>query len=754
MHHNIAFENLFNSEKQESVPLYVPVVVCLAALFFDLATPRGIAAGVVHIGLVFCARWYRSPRVAFVFAGIGSFLTLIGYFGKEQSHVEVWMVWVNRFLCVGVIWLVAFLLENEQSRQNKLIASRSRSDALLALLMNSDDAIIGKDIDGIIRSWNTGAQRLFGYEAAEIIGKPIFTLVPDELRSEEVRVLDSLHSGEAIDRWDTRRLRKDGSSVHVSITVSPMRDESEEISGAIAIARDISDRRKAEFALEQSEQRYALAIQGMSIGVWEWKLSSGELFLSSRFKDIVGIRSDATDFTFGEIESRLHPDDNERVLSLLHSHLRREAKFDTEFQLRAECGSYLWIHASGQATWDSHGTPIRMVGSIDDISVRKRSEERFRLIVQEAPYALIMANADGAIQLANRKSAEMFGWSRMQMVGRKVESLIPDGLRRHHPQHRANYFNRPANIDPEARIMGRGTELYGLRQDGSEFPVEIGFISFQAGDEELVLCSIVDITERRRVEEQQRRFNEILEQQVNERTAQLQAANNELEQFAFVASHDLKAPLRVIDNTSKWIEEDLEEHLDGETRENMNLLRGRVHRMEKLLDDLLEYSRVGRKRDSSYNETVRGDLLMENILALLCPPLEFQVEVDSSFSSIHIPRMPAQQILYNLINNAIKHHDKPLGRISVKVLDRDADFLFMVQDDGPGIAPRYHAEVFKMFQTLKPRDQVEGSGMGLAVARKHVEVMGGSLTLESEEGRGCIFRFNLPRHLVAEGSAT
>jgi len=208
----------------------------------------------------------------------------------------------------------------------------------------------------------------------------------------------------------------------------------------------------------------------------------------------------------------------------------------------------------------------------------------------------------------------------------------------------------------------------------------------------------------------------------------------------------LKAPLRVIDNASKWLEEDLQEHLTTETQENMNLLRGRVGRMEKLLDDLLEYSRIGRSVDQRFAEIINGKTLMDNILGLLAPPKGFTVKVIRSFADIDVPRMPLQQILMNLISNAIKHHDKTEGCIKVTVEDDGAMYTFAVEDDGPGISAQFHEQVFKMFQTLKPRDQVEGSGMGLAMVRKNVEVFGGTIKLESAEGKGSVFRFTWPKH--------
>jgi signal transduction histidine kinase len=253
--------------------------------------------------------------------------------------------------------------------------------------------------------------------------------------------------------------------------------------------------------------------------------------------------------------------------------------------------------------------------------------------------------------------------------------------------------------------------------------------------------------------QQKKQAAEIDKHAVTHAYQRIEAVNRELEEFAYAASHDLKAPLRVIDNASKWLEEDLQEHLTGENRENMNLLRGRVARMEKLLDDLLEYSRLGHESEGHLQEIVKGDVLMDNILALLSPPPGFTVKISPAFADIHVGRMPLQQVLMNLISNAIKHHGDSVGCVEVTVEDRGTDYAFAVKDDGPGIPARFHDQIFKMFHTLKPRDQVEGSGMGLAMVRKSIAVFGGTLTLESSEGQGSIFRFTWPKQQKSEREA-
>lgn len=423
----------------------------------------------------------------------------------------------------------------------------------------------------------------------------------------------------------------------------------------------------------------------------------------------------------------------------------REGELVNDFETvrRHKDGQLIEVSLTLSPMRDASGTLIGGSKIVRDITDHKRAEEQFRLVVESAPNAMVMASREGRIALINAQTEQMFGYARDELLGQPVELLVPERFRQRHSDRHAAFFERAVRATARMRSAKLGRDLYARRKDGSELPVEIRVNLIRTRVEPMVLSSIVDISDRKREEERIRAFNEMLEQQVAERTAQLRRANKELEEFAYAASHDLKAPLRVIDNSSKWIEEDLQPHLSGDTRENMNMLRSRVKRMDKLLDDLLEYARIGRSNEKRYAETTAGDKLMDNILEMLSPA-GFTVAVSPSFAGIQVPVMPLQQILMNLISNAIKHHDKENGCIEVTVESRGERYVFAVKDDGPGIPAKFHEQIFKMFQTIKPRDQVEGSGMGLAMVKKHVELFGGTIAVESE-GRGSTFRFTWPQ---------
>ena len=225
----------------------------------------------------------------------------------------------------------------------------------------------------------------------------------------------------------------------------------------------------------------------------------------------------------------------------------------------------------------------------------------------------------------------------------------------------------------------------------------------------------------------------------------LSCSNQELDQFAYIASHDLKAPLRAIANLSQWVEEDLEEVMTDDTRQQMKLLRARVSRMEALINGVLQYSRAGRM-DMELESVDVGELLAE-VLDGLAPPPGFSINIAPDMPVLQTARVPLSQVFGNLLSNAIKYHDRPESahvKVSMQLLD-DAMYEFTVADDGPGIAPEFHDKVFQIFQTLNARDKVESTGVGLTVVKKIVEELGGDISLDSEEGHGSIFRFTVPK---------
>lgn len=230
--------------------------------------------------------------------------------------------------------------------------------------------------------------------------------------------------------------------------------------------------------------------------------------------------------------------------------------------------------------------------------------------------------------------------------------------------------------------------------------------------------------------------------------AQLETRNRELDQFAYIVSHDLKAPLRGLESVSRWIEEDYgQTDVPPHIREFLALMRGRVHRMENLISGILALSRVGRAAESTEPVAVR-DLLAE-ILEDLTPPAGLQVQLPTELPTLRTSRTALRQVLQNLLSNAIKYHPHPeTGNITVTWRQAPAHHVFTITDDGAGIAPEYHERIFQIFQTLNERDSVESTGVGLTIVRKIVERHGGTVSVASAEGRGAAFTFTWLREAL------
>lgn len=341
---------------------------------------------------------------------------------------------------------------------------------------------------------------------------------------------------------------------------------------------------------------------------------------------------------------------------------------------------------------------------------------------------LVVIDEKGKILDTNPAIEKTFGYSRKELIGANVKILMRGEHHTNHDQYLKNYRDTG-----EAKIIGGGREVPGFRKDGTQLDIDLSVNEFKLNEKRVFVGNLKDVTERK---SERRRYMKELEA-MNE---DLGRSNADLEQFAYVASHDLKAPLRAIDNLSQWIEEDLEGKLEGETQENMKLLRGRVNRLELLLDDILQYSRAGRVKGALAKIDVNE--LIKNIDGIVNRPDGFKISAKGKLPTVIAPQGVIDQVFGNLINNALKHHDRDAGTITVSAKDRGDRWEFAIEDDGPGIPPEFHDRIFKMFQKLKARDQAEGSGMGLAIIKKLIMTQGGEIKVHSSKGkRGAKFTF-------------
>jgi two-component system, LuxR family, sensor kinase FixL len=359
--------------------------------------------------------------------------------------------------------------------------------------------------------------------------------------------------------------------------------------------------------------------------------------------------------------------------------------------------------------------------------VVKEGIERLRMILDLSMDAVVTIDELGKITGWNPQAEAVFGWTREEATGARLADLIiPEPYRFAFDRGLAHF-----RATGEGPLLRRRLELVALRKGNTSFPVELAVSPLRVGGD-LEFCAFVrDMSQRKAVDEQIRRY-----------ATELERSNRELIDFAYSASHDLRAPMRGVAQIASWITEDHGAELPEPVRIDLNVLQKRVKRMQTLLDDMMEYARAGRS-DGDLSHVDCAHLVRE-IIETLPLPDEFKIDV-KPMPTFLTHRTPLHQVLRNLISNAVKHHDRADGRVEVWAVDHGNPIEFIVRDDGPGIAQDYHEQIFRMFTTLKPRDAVEGSGMGLALVKKIVESRGGAVNLESAEGRGATFRFTWPR---------
>jgi PAS domain S-box-containing protein len=353
--------------------------------------------------------------------------------------------------------------------------------------------------------------------------------------------------------------------------------------------------------------------------------------------------------------------------------------------------------------------------------------------------AVCVIDRDQRITHWNRGAEALYGWTAAEAIGQHMGELVRTVLP---PEERRS---RLAAIDAGTQ---QRMELLHHNRAGEPIYVEANVSALRGNDGTVIGYVTInrDVTVRKQYEQELRLLSTTLEARVRERTAELERSNRELDQFAFVASHDLKAPLRSIVLLAEWITEDAGPALSPKSLQHLDKLNNRVRRMERLLDDLLAYSRVG--RTSQPPERVDTRLLVQETVDLLNLPPGFQVILPPTMPILFTARVPLATVFRNLIQNACKHHDHPEhGCVTIHAEDLRDAIQFTVADDGPGIPAEYHDQVFELFRTLKPRDQVEGSGMGLSVVKKTVESRGGSIRLTSIPGEGASFTFTWPKQV-------
>lgn len=660
----------------------------------------------------------------------------------RQKQAEWWrqVTTVVQWSALGVGLMAsgaALYLFNQLDQELAERANRLRdSNIYLQTVFDSVvDGIIILDERGYIHSVNVAAVEIFGYDASELPGKHLQRLMA-ELFSEDsgqaMRALVGRNQDKLCLQQETLGCRKDGKLFPMEFAISEMPLDNKFL--FIAIVRDITERKQAQDTLIKQAQLLDLAndtimVLDLNGTITYWNQGAQRLYGFSAVEAV------------GQSIHILLKTEFSQPLAEIKAALFQEGYWTGELVQCRHNGSRVVVKSGWTLQRDERGEPVAFLEINQDITERKqaevalrKSEEFYHTLAKNFPNgAVFLFDQDLRYTIAEGTALATVNLNSEMLTGKTIWETLPPEITQ--------------ILEPIYRDALRGkrtvTEIFFGE---CLYRVQVLPVTNEDGNVFAGITVMQDITQSKKAEEALRtRADELarLTNVLTQTTANLEKRNTELDQFAYIVSHDLKAPLRAIGNLAQWLEEDLEEHLTEETRHQMNLLRGRVHRMEALINGLLQYSRVGRLRTEL--QLVDVEALLADVIDSLAPPPEFTITVMPDMPTLWTEQLPLEQVFANLISNGIKHHPRPDGQIVISVQEYAHYYEFAVTDNGLGIAPEFHDKVFVMFQTLEPRDKVDNTGVGLAIVKKIIEDKGGTITVESARNQGATFRFTWPK---------
>jgi PAS domain S-box-containing protein len=605
------------------------------------------------------------------------------------------------------------------------------------LLEAAPDAMVVVNQGGEIVLLNVQAEKQFGYRRDELVGQKVKNIIPrgfaerliaDEKRSVEDALAQQIGTGiELIAR------RKNGSEFPIEIMLSPL-DSVEGILVTAAI-RDISVRREAEKHLALMEGRYRGLLEAAPDAMVVVNPHGDIVLLNVQAEQQFGYRRDEL---VGQKVKNIIPDGfAERLvadgLRSAEDALAQQIGTGIELIALRKNGTKFPIEIMLSPLDSAEG--ILVTAAIRDISVRKEAEKhlarmegRYRGLLEAAPDAMVVVNQQGDIVLLNVQAENQFGYHRNELLGQPMKNIIPAGF-----AERLIADALRSTEDALAQQIGTGIEITGRRKDGTEFPIEIMLSPLESAEGVLVTAAIRDITTRK-----------VAEAHLLYKVEELNRSNEELGQFAYIASHDLQEPLRMVASYTQLLARRYKGRLDSDADEFITFAVDGANRMQRLIQDLLAYSRVGTK-GKDLLETSSEEALQRAILNLR------GAIADSGAMLTHDP-LPAVladetqlvQLFQNLIGNAIKYQNPGVPRIHISAMKNGGGrWTFSVHDNGLGIDPQYFERIFVMFQRLHKREEFAGTGIGLAICKKIVERHGGEISVQSQPGKGSTFSFAL-----------
>jgi len=593
------------------------------------------------------------------------------------------------------------------------------------LLNTIGQAAIATDLNGIVNYWNRAAENIFGWTKDEALGKYIVDLTTSEASSEQaMKIMDELKKGQT---WsgELKVQKKDGTDFPALVTNSPIYNECNILSGIIGISSDITEMKKLEDLLDKSNRT-------ARIGSWEYNIITQAHYWSTITREIYEVDDDLTPDLQTAITYYKSGASRSSISNAVDKSVRDGTPWDLELQIVTAKGNELWVRDIGEAEF-INGKCIRLYGSFQDIDERKKAEienlktyEEKNIILESIGDAFFAVDKDSIVTYWNNKAEIIMTKNREEVIGKKIFDVfngLLDTITYKYYQ-AAITENKEQHYETFSKKLGKWLEV-------SAYPSSNGLTGY-----------FRDITDRKLLDLQLSALNVKLSKHVND----LAISNRELEEFAYVASHDLQEPLRMVTSFLTQIEKKYGNIIDDKGKQYIHFAVDGAKRMRQIILDLLEFSRVGYTEDKQ--EIVDVNELPGEIVSLLRKKIEEKNAVITigKLPILKTLRSPLRQVFQNLINNSLIYHSKcQQPEINITVKDNQKNWQFAVADNGIGIDPEYFDKIFTIFQRLHNKDEYSGTGIGLAITKKIIEGMGGKIWVESQEGKGSTFYFTIKK---------